>query len=145
VVMVNAPDVFFMYCIASGRVSAGRVSPEKMLVLASGRRSMEIERRDATTLVVRPEEGFFRAGTELLTRSATSAMPVGSRVALTGVTIDVTRAGDDGVPTEAAFHFATPLEDEHLAWVEWQGRGFVPFVLPRVGETRHIEAQVPSL
>jgi hypothetical protein len=144
VVVVNAPDTFFTCFILGMRVNAGRVSPATMMVLGPGTRAMDVSRRDAATLVVRSDEGFYRTGTELLTRSLSAPMPVGSRVALSGVTIEVAKTGPTGVPTEAVFTFARPLEDPSLRWVEWRGATFVPFAFPAVGESRHIEGQTPS-
>jgi hypothetical protein len=72
-------------------------------------------------------------------------MPEGTRVVLTGVTIEVTRASAEGVPTEAAFHFAGALEGQDLEWVAWEGKTFVPFEVPKVGERRRLEAQTPTL
>jgi hypothetical protein len=145
VVVVNAPDPFFTYYMIAMRVTAGRVTPASMLVLAGGQRAVDVERTDESTVVVREDRGFYRHGTELLTRSLLVPLPEGSRVPLTGVTVEVTRTGADGVPTEAAFHFARPLEDEGLQWMTWRGRALVPFELPRVGEKRHIDAQVPQM
>jgi hypothetical protein len=108
-------------------------------------RAMEIERRDATTLVVRSEEGFYRGGSELLTRSPEAPMPVGTRVSYADLTVEVTRTDAAGVPTEALFRFDEPLEDASLRWVGWRGPTFAPFTLPAVGEAQRIEAQTPAL
>jgi hypothetical protein len=145
VVLVNAPDPFLAYYMVAMRLTAGRVAPASMLVLAGGQRAVDVERTDERTVVVREDRGFYRHGMELMTRSLLAPLPEGSRVPLTGVTVEVTRAGADGVPTEAAFHFARPLEDEGLQWMTWRGRALVPFELPRVGEKRHIDAQVPEM
>jgi hypothetical protein len=145
VVVVNPPDAFFTYFTASMRITAGRIAPERLLTLASGRRAIELERPDANTLVVRSEGGFYRQGTELLMRSLSVPMPEGTRVELTGVTVEVTRATAEGVPTEATFHFACALEDEGLKWMAWRGKTFVPFEVPKVGERRRLEAQTPTL
>ncbi|MEP7124441.1 MAG: hypothetical protein ABJE95_26170 [Byssovorax sp.] len=144
VIVVNPPDTFFTYYMLGQRLTRGRVAPAAMMVLAAGARGMDIERRDAKTLIVRSDEGFYRSGTEVLTRSLEVPMPVGTRVELSAVTIEVTRAGEDGVPTEALFTFTTPLEDESLRWVEWQGPTFAPFRFPAIGQSRRIEGQTPS-
>jgi hypothetical protein len=145
VVIVNAPDTFFTYYIVAQRLTAGRVAPGKLLLLAAGVRDVEIERRDASTLLVRSEGGFYRGGSELLTRSPWTSMPVGTKVAYTDVTVEVTRTDAAGVPTEALFRFAKPLEDASLRWVTWRGQGFAPFALPAAGEARRIEGQALSL
>jgi hypothetical protein len=145
VMVVNAPDAFFTYYILGQRVTAGRVYPRALSVVAGGTRPLELTRRDARTVVMRAEEGFYHSPTEVLTRSLGSPMPVGTRVVLSEMTVEVTKTTATGVPTEAAFSFTTPLEDASLRWVEWRGRTFVPFALPAVGEVRRIERQTPSL
>jgi hypothetical protein len=144
-VVVNAPDAFFTYYVIGQREGAGRPAPASLLVMAPGTRAVEIERRDARTVVVRSGEGFYRRGTELLTRDPATTMAAGTRVELSGVTIEVTRAGADGVPTEAAFHFDAPLEDARLRWVAWRGRALAPYALPPVGGKERFEAQEPSM
>jgi len=145
VVVVNTPDTFFAYYIIGQRLTSGRPSPAHLSVLASGRQGMEIERPDARSLLVRSDGGFYGTGTSTLTRSLSRPMPVGTRVPLTGVTVEVTKGSADGVPVEAVFRFDAPLEDPSLRWVEWRGPTFVPFALPAVGERRRIEAQLPPL
>jgi hypothetical protein len=145
VVIVNAPDAFFSYYVVAQRHAQGRVAPDKLLVLAPGVRAVEIERRDASTLLVRSEEGFYRGGSELLTRSLSTPMPVGTRVPYSDLTVEVTRTDAAGVPTEALFRFDKPLEDASLRWVAWRGLTFAPFPLPAVGEAQRIEAQTPAL
>ena len=145
VVIVNAPDAFFSYYTLAQRRTLGRVAPDKLLVLAPGVRAMEIERRDASTLLVRSEEGFYRHGSELLTRSLSTPMPVGTRVPYADLTVEVTRTDAAGVPTEALFRFDKPLEDASLRWVAWRGPTLAPFALPAVGEAQRIEAQTPAL
>jgi hypothetical protein len=144
VIVVNPADAFFTYYVASMRLTQGRVMPERILVLTGGKRPLEIERTDAHTLVVRQDAGFFRSGTEILTRSPSMPMKAGTRVQLTGVSVEVAR--DDGsVPTEAVFRFDAALESPTLKWLEWRGKTFVPFELPAIGTTRQIQAQMPSL
>lgn len=144
VIVVNPPDTFFSYYMLGMRLTADRVAPGAMMVLAAGTRGIDLERRDARTLAVRSDEGFYRGGTELLTRSPEVPMPVGTRIELSAVTIEVTNTSPAGVPTEAMFTFGKPLEDESMRWVEWRGPTFVPFAFPAIGESRRIEGQTPS-
>jgi len=41
---------------------------------------------------------------------------------------------------EVRFRFSVPLEDSSLRWMTWEGRGYEPFVIPAVGETRTLPA-----
>jgi hypothetical protein len=143
-VIVNSPDPFFSYYIRSQRISRGRVAPERMLVLASGRQGMEVTRLDERSLRVESDGGFYGAGTSVLTRSVANPVPAGTRFSYTGVRVEVTRSSPEGVAEEAIFHFDEPLEGVGLRWVEWKGRAFVPFVFPPVGEARRIDAQIPD-
>lgn len=144
VMVVNAPDTFMLGYVASQRSTEGRVAPRALTVLANGTRSVDLYRSDAQTILVRAEGGFYQSGMDLLARSLDSPMPVGTRVEFSDVTIEVTRVNPALVPTEARFHFAVPLEDPSLRWVEWRGPAFVPFPLPAVGQSVHIGARAPS-
>ena len=145
VMVVAAPDSFFAYYAVSQRLTEGRPIPRGFSVVATGTRPVELERLGPSDLAVHTGEGFYRFGTELLTRAPWSPMPVGTRVELSDFTIEVTRTTADGVPTDVVFHFARPLEDPTLRWVVWKGRTYAPFHLPAVGEKARIEPQLPSL
>ena len=50
------------------------------------------------------------------------------------MTATVLSLTEDGRPANVAFRFETPLEDESLRWICWQGGEFVPWAPPAVGE-----------
>ena len=133
VVYVNAPDASFTGYVSLIRQYRGMSVPGSFLVLAPGTREVELERRDESTLVVRQPDGLYRHATDVLMRSPSRPMRVGERVVLSDVTVEVTHVMDDGVPDEAVFRFARPLEDGRWRWVEWRGERFVGFTLPPVG------------
>ena len=130
--------------------------PAHFLSLSSGSRRVSVTRRDATTLVVRPDVGYLpspgmqaepRPDLSLvhvfqtfdrLVRSPDRPMQLGDRLELPVATVEVTRMTDDNRPAEATFRFHVPLEDKSLRWVRQTGRGYRRFVLPAAGETVEI-------
>ena len=72
-------------------------------------------------------------------------MPLGQRVKLTGVTVEVTALTPDNRPAEATFSFDVPLEDPSLRWLFWEDGSFVPFTLPAVGKTVELPPALPTL
>ena len=107
--------------------------PGSFLVLASGTRAVELERRDASTLALRQPGGFWRATTDSLMRARAFPMRVGERVALSDLSVEVTHVTDDGVADEAVFRFSRPLDDARWRWVAWRGGRFETFTLPPAG------------
>jgi hypothetical protein len=82
---------------------------------------------------LRPRDGFLKNLSEQMLRSPRRPMPVGTRVALTGVTFEITAALPDGRPAEARARFDVPLEDPSLYWAAWRDQGYAPFTPPPVG------------
>ncbi len=62
-------------------------------------------------------------------------LKLGERIELTGLTIEITALTEDGRPAEAAFRFATTLEDPSFRWVQWKDGVYVPFAVPAVAQT----------
>jgi hypothetical protein len=128
----------------------------RTLVLGSSGGPIEVSRPDEHTLVVRPEDGFLApVGGSTLTRemghilfnqrnafltldrlfSDGRSMKIGQQVKVTPVTVEVTAVTDDGRPAEATYHFAMSLENPLLLWLKWQNGEYMPFELPKPGET----------
>ncbi len=140
-VIVNAPDGAFTGYVSVMRWAQGRVVPRELLSLAVGTRDVDLDRTGPGSVVVRSAGGFIKGGTELLTRDPREKMPVGTRVVLDGVTVDVVDVTVDGRPARVRFGFDRPLEDPSLRWVAWRGQRLVPFALPPVGGSAHLAAQ----
>jgi hypothetical protein len=143
VVIMNAPDTLLVAYILIPRQLAGDPVPERMLMLGSGSRALEIARRDTQTVVVHAPGGFYRSGTELVTRNG--GMPVGTRVELSDVTIEITRVCDDGVPDEATFRFARSADDGAFLWRRWEGTRLLDVRPPAVGERIAIPGALPPV
>jgi hypothetical protein len=145
VVLLTSPDtIFFAYALMT-RIFEEPALHYRLLTLAGGSRRVTVRRDGDRTLLVTVDRGAYRRGTELLMRRPDAPMPAGTRVSLTGVTVDVRHALPDGVPDEIAFRFDVPLDSPSLAWRAWDGRTLVPASPPRPGETRVFEAHAPML
>jgi len=145
-IVVNAPDPLFVsFVLAETRINA-RSSPERMLILAAGQRDLVITRESASTLLVEQEQGFYRVGTEVILRKAETPMPVGTKIDLGDVEVEVRETMADGVPKRAAFHFAAGPENAgKYAFRLWDGNGLVPFPLPAIGESTKVKGRMMQL
>ena len=132
-VLVNPPSDVFAGYILIMRASRGQQLPARLRWLSAGTSSLEVERLDARTLRLRPADGFVKGLTEQLLRSPKSELPVGTKIALTGMQIEITASLPDGRPAEAVFRFDVPLEDPSLYFAKWGDRGYEPFALPVAG------------
>jgi hypothetical protein len=143
-VLVNAPDTAFAYYSVVTELEAGKPAPRRMLLVAGGARDVRVVRTGERTFSVHVDQGFYRAGTELLYRGQHDPMPVGTRLSLSDATIEVTHATNDGVPDEATFTFLRPL-DEGYVFRAWDGRSLVPFAIPNVGSAVSFAGRMPDL
>ena len=156
VLLASTPSYALFTYSALTRLAHGDPYLARTLVLGSGCHPIEIHRPDKRTLLVRPEGGFLAPpGTPQSSREFeqllfdwrcvlqssdrmyrdSTPMTVGQRIGLMGVTVEITAVTDDGRPTEAAFRFATKLENPLFRWLRWEDGACVPFTLPAVGET----------
>jgi len=156
VVIVNTPTYATFAYSALNRLLHGEPYLSRTLVLGSGDRPIELRRPDESTLVVRPEGGFFapaggstlgseverllfdqRRAFQTLDRLYRDETPmrVGQRIELADVIVEITAITQDGRAAEAAFHFLTDLELPLYRWMRWGDEGYVPFVVPAVGDT----------
>ena len=160
--IVNAPVIMTSFFLPVIQSLEGRPVPARTLILASGMHPIELHRRDAHTITLRPHAGFFPpvgtpdpdAGTpprrfdpryvfqvlDRLFRDDAHPMRRGQRVELTGLTIEITALTDDGRPAEAAFRFEHPLDDTGYQWLQWGEGQFVPLNLPAPGESTTLPA-----
>ncbi|HEY8075089.1 MAG TPA: hypothetical protein VIF62_13290 [Labilithrix sp.] len=144
VMIVNAPDAIFVAFVLARSRLADPPARWRMLSLAAGRRDVHLRRADDHTLIVHTDGGLYRTFTELLGRRPGVAMPAGTRIELTGVSIEVTHAMADGVPDEMTFRYDVPLDDPSLAWRVWRGVDLLPFTPPPAGETTTIPGAIPT-
>ncbi len=134
-IIVNQPVPLYTVWLLCMRELNGQPVPRHTRVLAPGIPSVSINRPDARTLVIRPQNGYLYWWFNQLFRDKNHPMVLGERVELTGMTAIVTELTEDGRPAEALFRFAVPLEDSSLRWIKWKDGRFEPFVPPAIGET----------
>jgi MFS family permease len=135
VVIVNPPlDPFAGYFLMY-RTVAGERRPRHLRWFATGVTDLRIERVDDRTLRIRPGAGFLSSTSQMMLRSLTNPFRLGDRIALSDVVIEVSDVAPDGRPLEILVRFTVRLEDPSLDWLKWEGHGYVPFQLPKVGET----------
>lgn len=145
IMLPNAPDAVFAPYLFLGRAQGDDDAPLRMparlLTMASGLRTVDLRRTDEHTVVVSVDDGFYRRGTELITRTERVPMHVGETLVLTDVTIEVLATAPDGVATEASFRFAEPCDDAAYLWEVWDGTKLVATRPPAVGEHMTLPAQ----
>jgi hypothetical protein len=159
VVIVNAPSPGQAIYMQSLRAYRGQDNPAHLRILAPGYYPVTLSRLDATTLLVRPEQGFLappditlggvrdlfplfhpsyaaRYGDNFF-RSSGLPLALGQPITLTGLRGQVTALTADGRPLEVWLRFDRPLEDDALYWLawDWRARAYLPLALPAVGET----------
>lgn len=137
------------------RHARGQPLPAGILQVGPPLRPARITRTDRSTLVVRPQGGYFPPWgwwpegepppavslvyplqlMDQVVRSRENALKLGDTVELSWVTIEITAMTEDGRPAEATFRFHRRLEDPSLRWLRLTGEGYVPFELPAIDET----------
>ena len=136
VVLVQAPgDLFSLYTPAI-RGFAG------VHVLYAGVGALELERRDAETIVVRPEGGWLAAPGDRIFRGGARPMHAGDRFTIPGLTIAVLAVDVDGRALVVEVRGDAPLDAGGLQWMAWTDGGPVPLELPRPGESRRLAPAV---
>lgn len=144
VIIVNAPSAAHALYLSAMRALDDKPVPRRTRVLAPAVPYVDVHRRDARTLEVRPAGGWMRFVFDRLFRDDRNPMHVGEKVQLTGMEVEVTGLTSDGRPAEAVFTFDVPLEDESLRWLRYRDGAFVPWTPPAVGETVRLEGKWPA-
>lgn len=143
VVIVNAPIVMHALYMSIIRELNGLPVPRRTRSLAPGFTGVTVHRPDARTLIARPVGGFLGWEADQLMRGPHMPMPLGHRIELTGMTIEITELTADKRPAEVTFTFGVPLEDPSLRWLQWKEGEFIPFIPPAVGQTISLAPAVP--
>jgi hypothetical protein len=134
-VIANSPDIAFSFYVVVRKASHQEPIPAFVRILSITDTEVVIEREDELSLSMRWPNGQLARPIDRFLRGKRFPFAVGDTFQLTGLVARVTEVTDDGRPAAARFEFEVPLEDESLVWVSWDGRGYAPLVLPRVGET----------
>ncbi len=153
-IVVNAPTVFLPGFAPVYQALEGHPVPRSTMTLATSLYPIEVERRDAATLLLRPHGGFLAApGTappgqepkpfdsfymmQLMDAMFTDGRPftVGQRLTHHSVDLEILEVSEDGRPATVAFTFPGGLEDPRWRWLCWEaGGGLIAWQPPAVGE-----------
>ena len=141
VVIAAAPSDALAGYIPLMRASRGQPRPAHLYWLATATTAVTLERVDARTLRVIPDEGLLRHEVDRMFRSPRAApFAPGDAVALPGVTFTVESVTADGRPARVLARFDRSLEDPSLVWRRWERRSYVPYAPPAVGARETLPA-----
>ena len=140
VVLVNPPHDALAGYLPTLRAAAGRPRPAHLHWLATAGSPVTIARISDHELEVRPQAGFLARPSDRMQRSPKAPMPVGTRVELTEMQVEIIEATSAGRPVAARMHFTRPLTDPHLIFLQWRDGGYEPFPLPALGQSVTLKA-----
>ena len=137
-VFVHANDFAVVYTfVKRSVVTELGPRPRGVALMSSWWTDVAVERLDAHTLRLTPEEGFLARPIDHLMRDpARAPFTVGERLSHYGFDVVVQGVSEDGRPTSADFIFASPLEDDReRRFVRLTDEGAVPWTPPEIGQT----------
>lgn len=114
-IVLQTPSDFTPWYFMISRSARGLPLPGRLRVLASGLRTLTVERTDASTLVLEQDGGFIANPRASVYRGETSPMRPGDSVQLAGLSVNVLDT-ENGWPAKAAFRFDRPLDDPTFIW-----------------------------
>jgi len=134
VIIINAPN----FLLAAYRWSIPRDGVDTAAtahVLSLSMDSVEIERLDASSIVVRTRGPFLSEMSAQLFRSDREPLVLGEKASFHDISAEVSEMGPHGLATGVTFRFAKPLSDARYRFVAWDGEGFVELAMPAEGFT----------
>jgi hypothetical protein len=131
--MINPPLNALALYFPVYRAATGEPLPRHFRYLATAESDLTVERVDERSLKLRPEGGFLSSLSQRVFRSHDRPLPLGARVRLSDMELEVTRLTPDGRPAELLVRLDVPLEHPSLRWVQWGKRDYVPFTPPAPG------------
>ncbi|MDB6056647.1 MAG: hypothetical protein JWO95_491 [Verrucomicrobiales bacterium] len=150
VVVVNDPGPVYAL-VPIYRAYRGGALPKSVKNLALGLTGLRIMRSNDSTLIVTAKSGgllsapaFGPVHVAYACKTANDFLysgmkwKKGDRVVRKGWTIEVIDTTEDAEPRSVAIHFDSPLEADNRLWLQFVWRPYyqyVPFKLPKVGET----------
>ncbi len=143
VILLHSPG-FLAHTMFAMSALANKPQPKFLCQLSISLKAMDIHRIDPYTLRLKAGDALVDRSTRFLVRSTKLSFRVGQVIHYNDITVTVTKLGKSGRPSEATFRFAKPLDDPSYVWMVWSGKGFVPFVLPTAGKTKHLQPISPT-
>ena len=134
-IVVSVPYDQILFYLPFIRAADGEKPCLNTFLLSAGLQPVGVERVDERTLVVRVPSGMLKGAWEQSFRDSAAPLEKGYTLQLPGFSVTVTALTNDGLPAEMRYVFNKPLKDRSLKWLTWSDDGFIPFVLPAVGET----------
>ena len=135
-VFVNPPIPFAVAHVPFACEKLAIPQPRSTRILAAGLTTpLTITRTDNVSLEIEAHGGFINQSFDRLYRGTSHPMASGQRVELSDMTVQVLSLTQDQRPLKVRFTFARTLEDPSLSFYRWKETGFLPFVLPTVGES----------
>jgi hypothetical protein len=144
-VVINAPDYFHVKLIPVRAALENIPGPRALRALSFGAVPLSVERTGARSLDVHYDGGILSSPLLELYRARDLPMPVGTKVELSDLSIEVTEQTPDGRPAAARFTFTTPLDDPGYRWLAWSGGHYVPFTPPALGRSVQLPAATLNL
>jgi hypothetical protein len=133
-VLVTSPDYFSLRLAQLRKRNEGSALARRWRGLGFGPEPVQVFRPDASTLELRFVGGILTHESLELFRDRRLRMQVGEQVQLEGLRITVLAITHDGRAERVRFAFDTALEAPNLLFYYWRDDGYVPFVLPKVGQ-----------
>jgi phosphonate metabolism protein PhnN/1,5-bisphosphokinase (PRPP-forming) len=140
-VIVNAPlDVAVSY-IQIARAREGVPRPAHLRWLATASSTFSVQRLSERVLRVHKDKGLLYTAPERHYRAASLGFARGDQVRLSDMTARIVALTQDGRPQTVDFRFDERLEAQRYLFYVWRGTRFVPWALPRIGESRSFGAE----
>jgi hypothetical protein len=134
--VVNAPFDLLCSQIPWWSLSVGREAPARLRCLGTSEHAVRVSRPSERELYLRVQEGYFDGRLDGLFRSLDRPLRAGDSVGLSDMTVEVLELTPDARPRQVRVRLHPHVDPGARVWMTWQGKGWVPFELPGVGESR---------
>lgn len=161
VIIINAHNIFAIIFEPFTRAFSEKnlEIPNHIRALSTALNTIEVERIDANTLIVKPDGGFILTSDTPYPnnesqvppmdkahaakhinghfRSPNNKFEVGNTISLPEVDIEILKITDNGQPKIVKFMFKDKLEHTRFKWLfwDWESQSYEKFILPAVSES----------
>lgn len=134
-VLINPNSMFYAIFYPLSRAYQGLPNPRNFYPLASGDRSMTLQRDAEHSFVLTPKDGFLLEPAAYFMRSKSELFSVGQRFEYEGLEVEILSLLQDGRPATARFAFTKSLASDDIHLLRCEDHRFLPLQLPSVGAT----------